>query len=95
MLNQLKFQKSKLPINCRISIEIQLNFHLIFLISLALLNTMEYTVVKLRGEFVHDEEIHLGPRTFIKQGKGAGGMMSFAPKSGYLIITPFKLEGRE
>lgn len=56
---------------------------------------MEYTVVKLRGEFLHDEEVHLGPRTFIKNGGSDGGMMTFAPKSGYLIITPFKLEGRE
>lgn len=65
------------------------------LYSLSLLNGMEYTVIRVRGEFLHDQEMHMGPRSLLKTGKGQGGLMSLSPKSGYLIVTPFQLEGRE
>lgn len=65
--------------------------------SLRKLEDMEYQVVRLRGRFEHDKELHLGPRTLIqpKEGTSRHGLLAGAPKSGYLIITPFKLEGRE
>lgn len=58
---------------------------------------MEYRVVRLRGEFDHDKELYIGPRSFIEQEQESKGRAVFgaAPKSGYLVVTPFKLEGRE
>lgn len=74
------------------------NFILLFyrLESLTQLNDMEYQPVKVRGHFLHDQELYLGPRTLIEteENKKKGGVLSIAPKSGYLIITPFQLESR-
>lgn len=59
---------------------------------------MEYRRVRVRGHFLHDKELYLGPRTFIDENSGqARGSVFSAPNSGsgYLVITPFKLEGRE
>lgn len=61
------------------------------------LNDMEYQKVTVRGEFLHDQELHLGPRALIQNGdsKTAGGLFSQKETSiGYLVITPFQLEGR-
>lgn len=62
------------------------------------LQSMEYQSVAVRGHFLHDKEMVLGPRGLIKPGGGesAGGLISQKnSSSGYLIVTPFKLEGRE
>ncbi|XP_031621113.1 SURF1-like protein [Contarinia nasturtii] len=60
------------------------------------LNDMEYQAVRVRGHFLHDKELYLGPRSLIEEKTGKkGGVLTMAPKSGYLVITPFKLEGRE
>nr|XP_029734449.1 SURF1-like protein [Aedes albopictus]XP_029734452.1 SURF1-like protein [Aedes albopictus] len=62
------------------------------------LDKMEYQKVIVRGEFLHDQELHLGPRAFIQKGDSntTGGLFSQKEASiGYLVITPFKLEGRE
>lgn len=62
------------------------------------LNDMEYQKVTVRGQFLHDQELHLGPRALITDGdsKTAGGLFSQKETSiGYLVITPFKLEGRD
>ncbi|XP_062550700.1 SURF1-like protein [Armigeres subalbatus] len=62
------------------------------------LDKMEYQNVIVRGEFLHDQEIHLGPRSFIQDGdtNTKGGLFSQKESSiGYLVITPFKLEGRD
>lgn len=59
---------------------------------------MEYRPVKVRGQFLHDKELYVGPRTFIVKDMEPqkGGVMSMKNSaSGYLVITPFKLEGRE
>lgn len=58
---------------------------------------MEYRAVKLRGEFIHDKELYIGPRSFIEQNNDGKERPVFGstPKSGYLVVTPFKLEGRE
>lgn len=62
------------------------------------LDRMEYQKVTVSGEFLHDQELHLGPRAFVQDGdsKTVGGLFSQKETSiGYLVITPFKLEGRE
>ncbi|XP_035791602.1 SURF1-like protein [Anopheles albimanus] len=62
------------------------------------LDGMEYETVRIRGEFLHDQELHLGPRGCLQHGDSqtAGGLFSQREASiGYLVITPFKLEGRE
>lgn len=58
---------------------------------------MEYQTVSVTGHFIHDKEMYLGPRGLIKpDGEDVGGgLMSQKNSSGYLIITPFKLEDRE
>lgn len=61
------------------------------------LDKMEYQKVTVRGQFLHDKELHLGPRSLLQDGdsKTAGGLFSQKESSiGYLVITPFKLEGR-
>lgn len=65
--------------------------------SLTQLNDMEYRAVKLRGEFIHDKELYIGPRSFIEHKNESKDRPVFGstPKSGYLVVTPFKLEGRE
>uniref|UniRef100_A0A182JHQ6 SURF1-like protein n=1 Tax=Anopheles atroparvus TaxID=41427 RepID=A0A182JHQ6_ANOAO len=62
------------------------------------LAAMEYETVKVRGEFLHDQELHLGPRACILHGDShtTGGLFSQREASiGFLVITPFKLEGRD
>lgn len=62
------------------------------------LEKMEYQTVVMRGHFLHGKEMHLGPRALIKPDESnvSGGLMSQRnASSGYLIITPFKLENRE
>ncbi|XP_055308244.1 surfeit locus protein 1 [Sitodiplosis mosellana] len=61
------------------------------------LNSMEYQTVKVNGHFLHDKELYLGPRTLIESHENGkkGGVLTIAPKSGYLVVTPFKLNGRE
>jgi surfeit locus 1 family protein len=61
------------------------------------LDNMEYQTVKVRGRFIHDREIFLGPRSLITQEdeQKGGGVFSQASNSGYYVVTPFKLEGRE
>ncbi len=58
---------------------------------------MEYQTVKVRGHFLHEKELYLGPRALIQAEEARGGGI-FTQKNtgnGYLVITPFKLEGRE
>lgn len=59
---------------------------------------MEYRQVKVRGQFQHDKELYMGPRSFIKNNDGATKGSVFSSQntgSGFLVITPFKLEDRE
>lgn len=64
------------------------------------LNKMEYRNVTLRGQFVHDRELYVGPRGLLspksdQKEKGGGGVFSSQSTTGYQVITPFKIEGRE
>lgn len=60
---------------------------------------MEYRPVHVRGEFLHDKELYLGPRTLITKGDAStkSQLMSSTSKKnqGYLVITPFKLADRK
>lgn len=59
---------------------------------------MEFRPIRVRGKFLHDKELVMGPRTFIdgKQEQQKSNLITQqGSSSGYLIITPFKLEGRE
>ncbi|RZC37250.1 surfeit locus protein 1, partial [Asbolus verrucosus] len=63
------------------------------------LEKMEYRPVHVRGEFLHDQELYMGPRTLIIRGDAAtkSQLMSSNAKQnqGYLVITPFKLADRK
>lgn len=59
---------------------------------------MEYQAVRVRGKFLHDRELIMGPRSLVaKDGdEQKGGLITRQDSSiGYLIITPFQIEGRE
>lgn len=57
---------------------------------------MEYQTVRVRGHFLHDKELYIGPRSLIETEENKKkGILAFKPKTGYLVITPFQLEGRE
>ncbi|XP_046976928.1 surfeit locus protein 1 [Vanessa cardui] len=59
------------------------------------LEKMEYRPVKVKGEFLHDKEILIGPRALIENDvimQRAGSLISDPKKNqGWLLITPFKL----
>lgn len=62
------------------------------------LESMEYETVAVSGHFLHDKEMFLGPRGLIKPNgaETGGGLISQKnSSSGYLIVTPFKLDDRE
>ncbi|XP_037819407.1 SURF1-like protein [Lucilia sericata] len=65
---------------------------------LSTLKDMEYRAVKVKGTFLHDKELLMGPRSFIRPdgGETAGGLFSQRDTgNGYWVITPFKLTGRD
>ncbi|CAG4942032.1 unnamed protein product [Colias eurytheme] len=59
------------------------------------LKKMEYRPVKVRGEFLHDKEILIGPRALIENEshmQRTGSLVSDPKKNqGWLVVTPFKL----
>lgn len=59
------------------------------------LETMEYKPVKVRGKFLHDKEILIGPRALINNESASArfGSLVSDPKTnqGWLVVTPFKL----
>lgn len=64
------------------------------------LNNMEYQNIVVKGQFIHDRELLLGPRGLISpkaadNHQGGGLFTSQSASSGFQIITPFKLDGRE
>ncbi|XP_054732760.1 SURF1-like protein [Anastrepha obliqua] len=62
------------------------------------LSAMEYQLVTIRGRFIHNKELLMGPRSFIRPdgNETAGGLFSQRDRgNGYLVITPFKLADRD
>ncbi|XP_037906479.1 SURF1-like protein [Hermetia illucens] len=63
------------------------------------LNSMEYRPVKVRGKFLHDKELYMGPRSFIHPyGAESKSSLMTPPRDdnvGYHVVTPLKLSGRE
>lgn len=56
---------------------------------------MEYLPIKVKGYFLHDKEIVIGPRSLIENDNAlsrVGSLVSDPKKNqGWLVITPFKL----
>lgn len=61
------------------------------------LNKMEYQNVTVTGHFIHDKEILMGPRGLNSPSneQSGGGVFSNKSTTGYHVITPFKIDGRE
>ncbi|CAD7002324.1 SURF1-like protein [Ceratitis capitata] len=62
------------------------------------LSAMEYRLVTVRGKFLHNKELLMGPRSFIRPdgSETAGGLFSQRDAgNGYLVITPFQLADRD
>lgn len=59
------------------------------------LDNMEYMPVKVKGQFLHDKEILIGPRALIEQDSPfprTGSLVSDPKRNqGWLVITPFKI----
>ncbi|KAG8226172.1 hypothetical protein J437_LFUL012347 [Ladona fulva] len=65
------------------------------------LERMEYYPMKVRGTFLHDKELYMGPRSPAEESisslpQGASAVFSgLRGQSGTLVITPFKLSDRD
>lgn len=96
MLHRLIFRTSKFPQPGDATRHIQLyHYHSS---SLADLGDMEYRPIIARGHFIHEKEIYMGPRSYMSHGDSSTKSSLMSENSdhiGYLVITPFKLEGRE
>lgn len=69
-----------------------------YVFSLTTLKDMEYRAVKVKGKFLHDKELIMGPRSLIRPdgAQTAGGLFSQRDAgNGFYVITPFKISGRE
>lgn len=53
----------------------------------------------MKGTFLHDKELYMGPRTLLQHGNASteSALVSNnqTKTQGYLVITPFKLSGRK
>lgn len=57
---------------------------------------MEYQNVRVRGHFLHDRELTMGPRSLIEKNgtEQKGGLITRQDTSiGFLVVTPFQVEG--
>lgn len=59
---------------------------------------LEYFPVHIRGQFQHDKEIYIGPRSLLVEGDAAtqSALISKGQTTnqGYLVVTPFQLSDR-
>ncbi|RKO97730.1 hypothetical protein CXG81DRAFT_5742, partial [Caulochytrium protostelioides] len=53
----------------------------------------EFTRVTITGEFLHDQEMYLGPRNRNDAAGVGGGIISNGAGIGYYVFTPFRLAG--
>lgn len=67
--------------------------------SLGDLENLDYVPIKVKGTYLHDKELIVGPRSLIADNFGQSeknkSAMSAPSQRGFLVITPFKLEDRE
>ncbi|XP_050300863.1 SURF1-like protein [Anthonomus grandis grandis] len=67
--------------------------------SLEELKGMEYQKVHVRGTFLHDKEVFIGPRSLIDDGLPESHKLpnsrNVNSSRGYLVVTPFKLADRD
>lgn len=59
---------------------------------------MEYRNIRVRGHFLHERELILGPRSLIDKNSSEqkGGLITRQDSSiGFLVVTPFQVEGTE
>ena len=61
------------------------------------LESIEYYPVYVKGTFLHDKEIYMGPRSLLIDGKTSESSLLSVKNmpQGFLVITPFKLSDRE
>lgn len=61
------------------------------------LKKFEYRTVRVRGEFLHDIEMFLGPRSLNVAGSQTQGGLITKQDSGmgFQVVTPFKVENSE
>lgn len=63
------------------------------------LEKLEYMPVHVKGEFLHDHELYLGPRSLLVNGDASTESSLVSSRmnasQGYIVVTPFKLEDRE
>lgn len=63
------------------------------------LQDKEYYRLKVKGKFLYEKEILIGPRSLIVNGEAVsekgGGIFSRKAGTGYFVITPFKLEDQD
>lgn len=60
------------------------------------LEDMEYQNVRVRGHFLHERELIMGPRSLIDKSNNEqkGGLITRQDSSiGFLVVTPFQVEG--
>lgn len=63
------------------------------------LDELEYTPVKVKGTFLYDQEILIGPRSLIvsESAETRAGSLISDPRTnqGWLVVTPFRLSDRD
>lgn len=60
---------------------------------------MDYIPVKLKGTYLHNQELIVGPRSLItdnmKLSEKSKALLSTSVQRGYNVITPFQLENKK
>ncbi|VEN53388.1 unnamed protein product [Callosobruchus maculatus] len=63
------------------------------------IQALDYMPVRVKGEFLHDKEVYLGPRSLLSNGDASTKSSLLSSKTntnqGYLVITPLKLKDRD
>nr|XP_022909975.1 surfeit locus protein 1 [Onthophagus taurus] len=85
LINNLQERKNAIPITLPDSLEE--------------LESLEYYPIHVKGQFLHDKEMYMGPRSLLIDGDAASksSLLSKGQTStqGYLVVTPFKLSDRD
>nr|CAH7742104.1 unnamed protein product [Callosobruchus chinensis] len=63
------------------------------------IQALDYKPVRVKGEFLHDKEVYLGPRSLLSDGDASTKSSLISSKTntnqGFLVITPLKLKDRD